>query len=626
MNSDKSFYKRAFDESVEAIGIFDTNDVIIDVNSAFERLFEYSKEDLIGKGFPGYFAYSSDEFLTWIERLRKGEGTVDHMSARKSKSGRLINVSMSVSPIFDSKRNLIAIAVSYRDITELMLSRKELSFYNLIYQNINEAIISTDLFDNISSWNRAAEQLFGFSREESLGKNILEIIPNLKETNFYSQAQIKMLYSNAESYLFANDRTIKIKGNPIFDPSNSLQGMLFLCLDKTEEFAIQEKLRNSEIEKTTILDNQTDVVILQDLNSKVLWANKKALSTLKLPLEEIKGTFCYNLWGKGNKVCEGCPVESAKMTGKVEVVEKAAPNGTYWNIKAIPIFDAKGEITKLLEIAEDVTEVRKHSIQLAERERQYRTLFNTSQVGIVVFAGGNPTIYNDKILKILEIEDFSLLSAFDSYSFIHPEDIDYVKVFASKLRVELNSNFTFNFRIITKSGSLKYLTVNVTRYSLNDIEHYQVVAMDNTELTEMSHKQKSLAVESVYLQSKNKIIEQIAKKYQEIALKYKITERDNKSIAKLYTSFFEPEKDWNVTKAHFEAVHKDFFSSLKQDHPSLTQNELRHCAYIRMNYTTKEIARIYNVEATSIQKARVRLKKKLNLGENDDLYMFIMGI
>ncbi|MBK8505824.1 MAG: hypothetical protein IPL46_28700 [Saprospiraceae bacterium] len=59
--------------------------------------------------------------------------------------------------------------------------------------------------------------------------------------------------------------------------------------------------------------------------------------------------------------------------------------------------------------------------------------------------------------------------------------------------------------------------------------------------------------------------------------------------------------------------------------PNLTQNDLRHCAYIRMRLSTKEIAELMNVNPTSVQIARVRLKKKMGLPEEIDLRNHIIN-
>ncbi len=83
------------------------------------------------------------------------------------------------------------------------------------------------------------------------------------------------------------------------------------------------------------------------------------------------------------------------------------------------------------------------------------------------------------------------------------------------------------------------------------------------------------------------------------------------------------DQEWKRFKVHFDKVHTSFFDSLLTLFPNLTESDLRHCAYIKIGLTTKEIATLFNISPSSVQKSRVRLKKKLNLSKEDDLYDFI---
>ena len=84
--------------------------------------------------------------------------------------------------------------------------------------------------------------------------------------------------------------------------------------------------------------------------------------------------------------------------------------------------------------------------------------------------------------------------------------------------------------------------------------------------------------------------------------------------------------NWEGFKIQFQKVHPDFFNSLLKIQANLTQNELRMCAYIKMNMSTKEIANILNISDRSIQTSRYRLKKKLNLSQEIDLTTYIQAI
>ena len=83
------------------------------------------------------------------------------------------------------------------------------------------------------------------------------------------------------------------------------------------------------------------------------------------------------------------------------------------------------------------------------------------------------------------------------------------------------------------------------------------------------------------------------------------------------------EMSWDSFKMHFEQVHPDFFDKLLVNGDSLTQNDLRICAYIRLNLSTKDIANILNISNRAIQTSRYRIKKKLNLSPETDFVKYV---
>ncbi len=72
---------------------------------------------------------------------------------------------------------------------------------------------------------------------------------------------------------------------------------------------------------------------------------------------------------------------------------------------------------------------------------------------------------------------------------------------------------------------------------------------------------------------------------------------------------------WEMFKTYFEQTHQNFFKSLYRAHPDLSPNEVRMCAYIMLNLTTKEIANITNRSPRTVETVKYRLHKKLGLEE-----------
>jgi DNA-binding CsgD family transcriptional regulator len=83
------------------------------------------------------------------------------------------------------------------------------------------------------------------------------------------------------------------------------------------------------------------------------------------------------------------------------------------------------------------------------------------------------------------------------------------------------------------------------------------------------------------------------------------------------------EEDWERLKMHFDTIHSGFFARLKNKYPELTQSELRHCTYIKLQMFTSEIAQMLNIDTKSVQASRYRIKKKMQLPADVDLKKFL---
>ncbi len=86
------------------------------------------------------------------------------------------------------------------------------------------------------------------------------------------------------------------------------------------------------------------------------------------------------------------------------------------------------------------------------------------------------------------------------------------------------------------------------------------------------------------------------------------------------------EESWEQFNIYFDQVNQNFTGELLKKHPNLTQNDLRICALTRLNLSTKEIAALLNISAKGVQQSRYRMKKRMELTEQDDLYDYLRAI
>ena len=85
------------------------------------------------------------------------------------------------------------------------------------------------------------------------------------------------------------------------------------------------------------------------------------------------------------------------------------------------------------------------------------------------------------------------------------------------------------------------------------------------------------------------------------------------------------EKDWDDFRYHFEQVYSSFFINLKSKFPNLSANDLKVAALTRLNLSIKETSNILGISPESTKTARYRLRKKLGLNSEDDLFDFLLS-
>ncbi|UPT70702.1 MAG: LuxR family transcriptional regulator [Flavobacterium sp. JAD_PAG50586_2] len=153
----------------------------------------------------------------------------------------------------------------------------------------------------------------------------------------------------------------------------------------------------------------------------------------------------------------------------------------------------------------------------------------------------------------------------------------------------------------------------------------QLMKLRNEQLSsDMDAKNRELAVSTMSLIKKNEllgIIKEDLKKSSD-----ENSGRNIKSVISTINRNITEDDSWNVFKEAFDNADKDFLKKIKTLHPSLTPSDLKLCAYLRLNLTSKEIAPMLNISIRSVEIKRYRLRKKLNLMHDDGLVNYILGI
>jgi PAS domain S-box-containing protein len=171
---------------------------------------------------------------------------------------------------------------------------------------------------------------------------------------------------------------------------------------EAERERVEEVWGGTEPEKATILDSLNEIVIFQDLEHRVLWANKIAGESISLPSEELVGRYCYDVWGRGGQVCVGCPVKKARKTGKPQAGEITTRDRRVWLVRGYPVMNSSGDVSGLVEMAMDITERKRVVAELQEEKNKLQSVVSAMEDGLTVQDRNFNIIYQNQPL----IEDY----------------------------------------------------------------------------------------------------------------------------------------------------------------------------------------------------------------------------
>jgi PAS domain S-box-containing protein len=383
--------------SDDAIIAKDLNGIIQRCNASAERMFGYSAAELIGRPvrilIPPERQPEEDEILA---RIRRGD-RVDHFETKRlTKDGRLLDISLTVSPVKDERGRIIGVSKTARDITTQKRAAAELAaqqeWFRVTLSSIGDAVIASDPAGLVTFLNATAERLTGWRQEEAVGRPLSQVFRIANETTrqpVENPVSIVLRLGHViglanHTVLTARDgveRPIADSAAPIRDADNRILGVVLVFRDVTEERRAEDALAEQREWLETTLESIADAVIATDVQGRVVFMNAVA--------EHLTGWRAETAHGKPSReVFRTIHEQSRQLEDPVRRVLSASapvPLGTYTLLigadgferpideSGAPIRDRDGRIVGVVLVFRDVSERRRleqdRQAAAVERER-----------------------------------------------------------------------------------------------------------------------------------------------------------------------------------------------------------------------------------------------------------------
>lgn len=283
--------------------------------------------------------------------------------------------------IFDREGKILYLDGVMLDITQQKETEAELrrtqAFLDSVVQNLPVGVFIKDAQKlQINYWNKASEELFGYSKEEVLGKNDYDFMPEARGNNLRSKdrqiLQAAKLVDIPETSIITphqGERIIHTKKVPLLDERGILQHLLIICEDITERKRAEEALRESESHYRYIVETASEGVWLFDPESKTTFLNSRMAQMLGYKVEEILGKSLFQFIDE-----ESHQLAQNYLNRRHQGIQerydfkfRRQDGSSLWAIvSATPIFDPRGQFVGVLRMITDISERKRTEGALLE--------------------------------------------------------------------------------------------------------------------------------------------------------------------------------------------------------------------------------------------------------------------
>ncbi len=373
--------------------------IIAQWNASCEKLYGYSNPEAIG--MPVIKLVPQDrheEFHRNMAGIRSSLSFTRYETVRLRKDGSKFDVYITVSAIVDPAGSAAGFSVIARDITDK--KKAEAAYLNLavIVDSSTAAIIGDTLDGIVTSWNKGAERIYGYTAQEMIGQPVFKLRPPeapAEPAEVYAKLHKGEKIPQAEAIRMRKDGrrvNVLVSLAPIFDPTGNVVGISGIHHDVTDRVRQQEQLT----QLVALINSSSDAVFTTSLNGLIKSWNRGAVDIYGYALEEIIGKPISRLLAKGRQghigsvLAELKPGQKSALMASLHVRKDGKVFPVSYTVS--PIADGSGEVNAIGVVERDMSDI----VSLQDQLRQAQKMEAIGRV-----AGGMTHDFNNFLTPIL---------------------------------------------------------------------------------------------------------------------------------------------------------------------------------------------------------------------------------
>lgn len=367
----------------EAIVVGKLDGTVVAWNRAAAQIYGYAASEIIGQSVSKLIRPKDvDVYALVAERIRRGETIEDFEAKLVRKDGRLVDMSLRLAPMRDELNRVVSVLCLATDISDrkqLERAERDQLFLAAIVSSAEDAIISKDLQGIVTTWNAAAERIFGYSAEEMIGQSVVKLIPPelaAEEPQILERIRRGERIEHYESNRRRKDGHIidvSLTISPIRDQMGRVIGASKIARDITQ----RKRWQRAEVDQSflgALVESADEAIIGKDLDGIVTSWNPGAEKLYGYTAEEMIGKPIVLLIPADHPDEEPRILERIRNGERIQHYEtkRVRKDGAVIDVALTvsPIRDSLGQIIGASKISRDITDRKRAEAREREILRQ----------------------------------------------------------------------------------------------------------------------------------------------------------------------------------------------------------------------------------------------------------------